>query len=493
MTERRIGRRAVMRGTAGLAAVGAMGAVLAACGEETPAAPTSGAAATRPAGTTAPAVTAASGGATVAAPAQTTGGTTAAAPAMGGNFSGKLLAWGIVSFTKDGDALLGQQMADWGKANKVEVEYVALPGSDYSTKVATAVESGAVPDVVMMSGTDTIYYSGQNRLVDLTDMFNRVKTLGGGMYEQLLPYVQSGDKVYSIPMQSDVSVMYARLDLLEKATGKREAPTTWDALEDVARKVNMPPKQYGIGITLGRTPDGDGNFQTLMFADGGTMVDKDGKPALNSDGTISALTRIQRWWKDKLIPEDSPAWDDSKNNAAYQSRQAAFVFNPASIFAFLDQMDKELLKETTQANIPKGKAGSFPGLGTWSWSVFSASKNVAAARAMIEAIMQPDKIQAVYEKVGGRWYPVYKDLAKAKFWADRPYFNEFPNIITSARPAWFPAMGTPQLLTQLSAASSKRILSEAVQEVVVSNKSPQDAAKNAQTKMEQAFAEVMKK
>ncbi len=32
-----------------------------------------------------------------------------------------------------------------------------------------------------------------------------------------------------------------------------------------------------------------------------------------------------------------------------------------------------------------------------------------------------------------------------------------------------------------------------VQDVVVSNKSPQDAAKAAQTKMEQAFAEAIKK
>ena len=44
-------------------------------------------------------------------------------------------------------------MQEWGEANGVEVEYVALPGSDYATKVATAVEAGDVPDVVMMLRT----------------------------------------------------------------------------------------------------------------------------------------------------------------------------------------------------------------------------------------------------------------------------------------------------------------------------------------------------
>ena len=37
------------------------------------------------------------------------------------------------------------------------------------------------------------------------------------------------------------------------------------------------------------------------------------------------------------------------------------------------------------------------------------------------------------------------------------------------------------------------IYAEMLQDVVVSNKSPQDAAKAAQTKMEQAFAEAIKK
>ena len=144
--------------------------------------------------------------------------------------------------------------------------------------------------------------------------------------------------------------------------------------------------------------------------------------------------------------------------------------------------------------MPKGKAGiSYNGVGTWSWSVFSASKQVEAGRAMIQEIMQPDKMEAVYEKVGGRWYPVYKDLAKADFWKARPYFDLFPQIIQSTVAPWAPATATPDLLTQLSAVDQKLIYAEMVQDVVVSGKSPQDAAKAAQTKMEQAFAEAIKK
>jgi multiple sugar transport system substrate-binding protein len=310
------------------------------------------------------------------------------------------------------------------------------------------------------------------------------------MFEQLFPYVQVSGKTYSIPMESDLSVMYTRLDLMEKITGKREAPKTWDEVEQIARKVNDPPKLFGIGFVLGRTPDASGNIVGLLRADGGTLVDKDGKPAINSEGTVFALKRVQTWFKDGLIPPDSPSWDDSSNNQAYQSKRVAFAWNPASIFAYLDQNDKELLKNTDQAPVPKGKVGAFSSVGTWSWSVFAGSKQQDASKAMIRYIMEPERIQAVHEKVGGRWYPVYKDMTKVKFWQDRPYFNNFPAAIESSSPAWLPATPTPALLTQMSAADQKRIYAEMLQDVVVSNKSPEEAAKTAQTKMEQAFAEV---
>ena len=491
-----IRRRTLLRGAAAAAATAVIGTVLAACGGSSatdtpkPAATTAGAAATTAGSATAATKPPAAAGTTAPA---TTGSAVAGAPTAVKTFSGKMTVWGNVSFTKEGDALLAQQMQEWGKANGVVVEYVPN-GQGYTTKIAASIETGTPPDVVMMQQTNTIFYAAQNRLVDLTDVYNNVKGLAGGMYEQLLPYVSANGKVYSIPMQADLSVMYARLDLMEKATGKRAAPDTWDALEAAARKINDPPKLFGIGFTLGRTPDGNGNITLLLRADGGTLVDKDGKPAINNDGTINALTRIQKWWKDKLIPQDSPGWDDTGNNNAYQSKQAALVWNPASIFAFLDKNDKDLLKDTTQAPNPKGKAGLTGNtVGTWSWSIFSVSKQVDAAKSMIQTIMQPDKMEAVYELVGGRWYPVYKDLANAKFWKDRPYFDAFPDAIKTATPIWLPAQATPDLLTQLSAVDQKLIYAEMMQDVIVSNKSPQDAAKAAQDKMVLAFAEAIKK
>ncbi len=405
-------------------------------------------------------------------------------------FSGKLTVWGVVSFTEEGDNLLGEQMKAWGDENGVEVEYVALPGSDYATKVAAAVEAGSTPDIVMMIASLAIFYGNQDRLEDVTAVYDELNQLGGGFWEALSPHVTIDGKYISIPMDAEVGVMYSRLDLIEEATGSRTPPATLDELEEIAGQVLEPPRQYGIGITLGRFPDTIGQVSQLIFADGGTMVNEAGEPALMSDGAVSALTRIKRWWDNGLIPPDAPNWDDAGNNTSYQSYQSAFVFNPASILGYLQANDEELLANTAQAKFPEGLAGSFPTSGTWSWSIFNTSENLDAAKALLIHIMQPENIQAVYEKVGGRWYPCYQDLINEPFWADNPHFADFPSILATARPGWFPAEGTADLITKLSAVEQKFILADAVQAVVVNGVTPEQALQDAQTAMEQTFAEV---
>ncbi|MGH2562687.1 MAG: ABC transporter substrate-binding protein [Thermomicrobiales bacterium] len=402
----------------------------------------------------------------------------------------RITVWGVVSFTPEGDELLGQQMVEWGEANGIDVEYVPTAGSDYTIKVATAVEAGTVPDVVMLLGDLTHFYAAQDRLVDLTDVYTEVKDLAGGMFPQLLPHVQVGEQIFSIPMESDLGAMYARLDLIEEVTGAREAPKTLDELEEIALEINDPPQQFGIGLVVARTPDATGNIEQIILAEGGTLVDEAGAPAINSAGTIAALNRIKRWWDAELIPPDSPSWDDAGNNQSYQSGQSAFVFNPASIFAYLEANDPDLLADTTQAPFPAGPAGSFPGVGTWSWSVFNSSACVDQAKELIKAIMQPDKLQAVYEQVGGRWYPVYRDLTQAPWWKERPFFDDFPTIIENARERWFPAEATPTLLNQISACDQKLIVADMLQQVLINDMSPEDAAAEAQTAMEQTFAEA---
>src|SRR4030088_2733138 len=313
------------------------------------------------------------------AAATTTAPSGAAQPAAGAGKSNgsKLTIWGWQSFTPEGDKALDDQIKAWGQANKTDVEYVVVENAQFPQKLAAAIEAKAPPDVVMLTAAaDVLDYGSRDLLVDVTDVWNDGSKQAGGIWKFVEPLYKTGSTYLGIPFEADASPLFARLDLIEKATGKREPPKTLDELADIGKKINNPPNLYALGITLGRTPDCFGDALNIIWNDSGALVDKDGKVALNTPETVGAMKRLKGWWDAKVIPPDSPTWDDTGNNAAFQKKQSAFVINPPSIYGWMVANDQDLLKSSTRAAIPAGKSGSYSESGAWSWSIFQSSKNV---------------------------------------------------------------------------------------------------------------------
>jgi multiple sugar transport system substrate-binding protein len=498
-------RRHFLRSALGAGGVAAIG-LLAACSGAPAASPT--AAPAQPTSAAAPtSAPAAAATATTAPAAQATAGstpTTAAAPAAGATAqptaitatlkptqftmnNAKITAWAWQSFSPAADKWIAAQATAWGKSNGGTVEYDVVDNSVFTQKLSAAIEAKTVPDVIMLSGI--LYYQGLNILVDLTDEYNKLNKLAGGFYKSLLPGLQVDNKIWSLPIETGPSPLFTRLDLVQQVTGQRQPPKTLDEMESIATKLNKPPGFYGIGWTVGRTPDGNGNTLDVMFQDGGFLVNKDGtKPTILSDGTISALTRIKRWWDEKLIPPDSVSWDDTGNNSAYQSKRVAFVDNPASIYAWLVANDKQLLADTSMVPIPAGKAGAFSsGAGGWSWSVYNGSKAQDASIALIDFLLQPDNLELECEQIGGRWFPPYQELATKDFWKSKPQFDYYPQLINNSIYESYPAAPAPNLMAALGEADTALAIADMIQAVVVSGTDPQKAAADTQAKYEAIF------
>jgi multiple sugar transport system substrate-binding protein len=410
------------------------------------------------------------------------------AAAVAKSSGSKVTAWGWQSFTPEGDKALGDQIKEWGQANKTEVEYVVVENAQFPQKLAAAVEAKAPPDVVMLTSAATVLdYAGRDLLVELTDVWNDVSKLAGGFWPFVEPLYKIGNAYMGIPFEADTSPLFARLDLIEKATGKREPPKTLDELTDICKKLNDPPNLYSFGFTLGRTPDCVGNTQNIIWNDGGALVDKDGKVALNSPETVAAVKRIKAWWDAKLIPPDSPTWDDTGNNAAFQKKQSAFVINPPSIYGWMEANDKDLLANSTMAAVPAGTSGSYSGSGAWSWSIFKGSKNVEGGKDLIRYILDPKRLQTVYTAVGGRWYPIHQDGQKDEFWTSRPGFKFYPDLLKGGRDGSWPAQPTPPLMAALGEVSTRLMIADMVQEVIIKNVAPEEAIKKAHDAMVEVF------
>ncbi len=412
------------------------------------------------------------------------GGTAASGGGNGKSNGSKLTIWGWQSFTPEGDQALGDQMKQWGSANGTDVEYVVVENSQFPQKLAAAVEAKAPPDIVMYtSPADVQDYAGRDLLVDVTDIWTDVSKQAGGFPSFMDPLFRVGSNYFSIPFEAESSPLFARLDLLQQATGSKDLPKTMDDLTAICQKLNNPPNLYGLGFTLGRTPDCAGNALNVIWNDGGALVDKDGKVALNSPETIAAVNRIKGWWDNKLIPPDSPTWDDTGNNAAFQKKQAAFVINPPSIYGWMDQNDKDLLSNSTMAPLPAGTSGAYASAGAWSWSIFKTSKNVDGAKDLVHYLMDPQHLQSVYAKVDGRWYPIYADGQKDQFWSSKPQFEFYPGLIAGGRDNSWPAQPTPPLMAALGEMNSRLVLPDLIQNVIVKGMAVDEAVKGANDTM----------
>jgi multiple sugar transport system substrate-binding protein len=131
------------------------------------------------------------------------------------------------AYGEDGvQAAVTRYAAAYPKA-KVTVQW--NPG-DYDSKLATALQTGAVPDV--FEAQVKIDWVRQHRVVPLDDLINPVK---GDFNPTVLAAHTVEGKVYGIPQATDIQVLYFRKSLL-RAAGV-PAPQTVDELIDAAAKL----------------------------------------------------------------------------------------------------------------------------------------------------------------------------------------------------------------------------------------------------------------
>ena len=100
-------------------------------------------------------------------------------------------------------------------------------------------------------------------------------------------------------------------------------------------------------------------------------------------------------------PQGAIGWDNTGNNKAYQSKQVIFVLNPTSIYAHLDQSDKELHAVTGLLPVPAGPAGAVDSVSTTEWNKKKKNPYPELAKGLIDYWMEPEHLRITIEEGGG--------------------------------------------------------------------------------------------
>ncbi|WQO90195.1 extracellular solute-binding protein (plasmid) [Sinorhizobium medicae] len=121
--------------------------------------------------------------------------------------------------------------------------------------------------------------------------------------------------------QFDVSALYYQKSLYQDEAKKAEfkakygydlaPPDTWAQVSDQAEFFAAPPNFYGTQFA-GKEEAINGRFYEMLVAEGGEYLDKDGRPAFNSEAGVRALDWFVKLYKSKAVPPGTTnyLWDD---------------------------------------------------------------------------------------------------------------------------------------------------------------------------------------
>ncbi len=402
-----------------------------------------------------------------------------------GAVAADVTVWGLQTFNTAADEYIGNMVTEFGRARKIDAQYVVVPANVLNQRLAAAFEAHTPPDAFMQTSGAIQFYIARGLTVPLDDVMADVRKVPGGIFENVVSAGSWQGTLQALPLEVDVTPMFARKDLLDEI-GK-PVPTTWEDFRADAKAIQTRhPNISGFGMTVSNSNDAEGAIRMMIWSFGGKVMAEDGKTVvLDSPETRAAYQFVaDMFLKDRTIPRSALTWDDAGNNVAYQTGRAAFVVNPPSIYQWLLANDKTLLAGTVMTSLPKGpgpKGVEGNSVGTWTWSVSKDSKHQDEAKAWLRYFYDPAHYRAVVEKVGGRWVPIFpKMMSEMPMFAADPAVAAFP---TMARTGIIDGYaGPPNALA--GRVFDATILTKALQKVLVDGMPVADAVSWAQKQIE---------
>ncbi len=179
--------------------------------------------------------------------------------------------------------------------------------------------------------------------------------------------------------ETDCRVLFYRKDLVPTP------PRTWDELLDTASRVAREQKMSGYLYNAGRWEATVFDHLAMFWAQGGELVDRDGRPIFGEEPNRRAMLRVLGFLRDTIQRGASPR--SVLGNTDYQQLTGAAVAGDAAMFLGGNWQLKDLQTGLSPAEFAKWDIAPIPqadantrstGTGGWVWVVFARDPGAAA-------------------------------------------------------------------------------------------------------------------
>ncbi|WP_457948007.1 ABC transporter substrate-binding protein [Pseudarthrobacter sp. alpha12b] len=190
--------------------------------------------------------------------------------------------------------------------------------------------------------------------------------------------------LYAAPRTSDGGILWYRKDLVPSP------PKTWDEMMGMCSIA----KANNIGCYAGQFSKYEGltvNASEAINSAGGSVLNKDGKPSLNTAEAKAGLENLAKAYADGNIPKEAITYKEEDSRQAFQSGKLLFLRNWPYIYNLMSTEGSSAVKDKFGMAALPGKSG--PGassLGGHNTAVSVYSKHKATALDFVKFLTSPE-------------------------------------------------------------------------------------------------------
>lgn len=285
---------------------------------------------------------------------------------------------------------------DFTKDTGIKIELLSNPYADTKTQIAAGAAAGTMADVVGLDGSWVYDFAKQKSIANLTEL------MGDAGYDdsQLLDQIQFEGNTYMIPVVNFAYPLYVNTDILSKA-GVTKMPETWSEFLDACDKVVQNTDAAAFAIPLStEAPNGIQNqFMTWLWASGGSMLTKDGKPNLKGNTDLAEVVEFVKKLKDKgYLSDGAEAMKEQDMVNEFENGRLAFMVDGISHLTTVKEEAPNINFDYVKMPVKDGFEGqSGMDVANWGIGISENCKNKKEAWKFVEYLMSP-KVNAELAK-----------------------------------------------------------------------------------------------
>jgi multiple sugar transport system substrate-binding protein len=363
---------------------------------------------------------------------------------------------------------------------KIVMEYV---GYDYiHDKIVTGM--AAKPPAYDASMIDVIWPDEFIKAGYLLDVTNRITPeMKSGIFPAAFNGVTRNGKVYGMPWLMDVKYFMYNQDILQQA-GITAPPKTWEELVDQAKIIKQKGLvEFPIDWSWNQKEGVVCDFTALLFGNGGTFVDANGKPAFNNEKGVQVLTWMKQTLDDGLSNPSSISSDENAVRDTFIAGKAAYAVNWLNQYSDSNDPTKSQIPgKAAFAPMPVFKAGADAG-------IKSSSVDGSSSFGIMATTPYPDQVwkfltyltsNEVQTKFSAEMLPIWQDDFKGDQLTALKAATPTNPVTVPAFLGQFPFANERPTVAYYNEASAA--LQLAIQEALTGIKTPQQALDDAAAK-----------